>query len=131
MRNKGPVTWRVPKEIQQNTSGMKGIRPFRVPLINFDARHISELSDLAICETEAPVTSNLDESQLRAFAFKPLNLRGLPCHTTACECGVQITTSSAMVASKTDLRDGASFNKIAARRRNEDAEMKLWNINKK
>jgi hypothetical protein len=45
---------------------------------------------LANSETEAPVTLSLSDSQLMALAFKPLNLEGFPCHTTACERGVQV-----------------------------------------
>ena len=106
----------------------KGVRPFKVPDINFEANHISELSDLSLCSTEAPLTMDLTENELRSIAFQPLDLKGLPCHTTACERGVQITTSSATVVSDPEMRDGCSYNKIAARERNNNALKKNWKV---
>ena len=70
----------------------------------------------------------MTELELRAIAFQPSRLNGLPCHTTACERAVQITTSSALVAFDLDLRYAASFNKISERKRNENARQKKWNI---
>ena len=119
---------------------------FLVPKINFSARSISELCDLANSETEAPLTLNLTDCELKAIAFTPMDLDGFPCHTTACERGVQVlhhnnylhhlimisilqvTTSSCLVSTDRDLQDGASFSEVAARNRNSDAYKKQWNI---
>ena len=57
---------------------------------NFEAQHISELSDLASSETEAPLTLALSDIELRGLAFRPLDMQGFPCHTTAFERGVQV-----------------------------------------
>ena len=63
---------------------------YQVPTVNFEAEHISELSDLASSKTEAPITNSLSNSELRSIAFRPLDMKGFPCHTTACERGVQV-----------------------------------------
>ena len=103
---------------------IENIRQFRVPKLDFSASHISEICDFASFETEAPAALHMTELELRAIAFQPLSLNGLQCHTTAYERAVQITTSSALVAIDPDMRDAASFNKISARKRNENARQK-------
>ena len=128
VRQKGEVVWERRKGEPKRGQGMRGIRPFRVPEINFQANHVSELSDLYSSLTEAPITLKMTDAEIRALAFTPLNLEGLPCTTLACERGVQVTTSSAMTCSDLQLQDGSSFNKEAARERNKDAEHKIWNL---
>jgi hypothetical protein len=100
----------------------------KVPDINFSAQNISELSCLEGAGTEAPLIIHLSDTDLRALAHNPLNLEGFPCHTTVCERGVQVTTSSGKVSTDSDLQDAASFNKEAARGRNQNASRKLWGL---
>ena len=90
VRKKGDVTWKKRKGEPAREPGMIGIRPFKVPDINFDANHISELCDLALSMTEAPITMKLSDQELRVLTFHPLDLKGLPCTTMACERGVQV-----------------------------------------
>ena len=94
-----------------------------MPRINFSAESIAELCDLPSSDTEAPLTQSISESELKALAFKPFNLEGFPCHTTACERGVQVTVSA-----DNDVQDASSFNKEAARYRNKNAIKKLWGL---
>ena len=126
IRKEGQQVYPVPRCLKNDFS--IGVRPFRVPVINFEAAHISELTDLSLSTTEAPLTMAMTDTEIKSLVFTPLDLKGLPCHTTACERGVQLTTSSAMVAADHDLRDGCSFNKIAARERNKNANTKQWKV---
>ena len=105
-----------------------GIRPFKVPDLNFKANHFQELTDLSVSQTESPSTIQLSDAQLKALAFHPLTLPGFPFHTTSFERGVQLTTSLAMLTLSADMQDVASFSKVAARQRNENASKKAWNI---
>ena len=98
--------------------GAKGIRPFQVRDLNFKANHIQDLNDLSVSQAEAPVTIKVSDAQLKALAFHPLTLPGFPCHTTSCEQGVQLTTSSTMLTSSANIQYGASFFKVAVRKGN-------------
>ena len=105
-----------------------GIRPFKVPLLNFEAQSICELSDLSDAKTEPPLTMKYSFEQLCEIISTPLSLMSLPCHTTACERGVQITTAAAVVSANTELQDGCSFNKFSAIKRNKNALKKSWKV---
>ena len=74
-----------------NRNPDESVRVFKVPKLNFLADHISELSVLEDGATEAPFTVNLSDGELKALAFSPLDLKGLPCTTQACERGVQVS----------------------------------------
>ena len=63
----------------------KVIRPFQVPDLNLKANYIQELTDLSVPQTEAPITIQLSDAQLKALAFHPLTLPGFPFHTTSIE----------------------------------------------
>ena len=106
----------------------KGIRPFKVPDLNFKANHFQELTDLSVSQTKAPITIQLSDAQLKALAFHLLTLLGFPFHTTSFERGVQLTTSLAILTLSTDMQDVASFSKVAARQRNENAPKKAQNV---
>ena len=52
---------------------------------------------------------------------------GLPCHTTACERGVQVTMAAAVVSTDAKLQDGCCFNKLSAIKINKNAYKKSCN----
>ena len=105
-----------------------GVRPFKVPALNFNAESISELSNLDDCVTEPPITMNLSDQDVLDLFEKPLNLGGVPCTTTACERAVQLTSSAVQVSADPDMQDASNFSKISSRKRNKDARNKKWNV---
>ena len=126
IRRKGEVSWPRRKGEPVRPQGSVGIRPFKVPDLNWDAKTLEDLVDKECFITEAPLTKDLSDEELKSLAFAPLQLPGYPCHTTSCERAVQLTTSSAMVAKSSSMQDGASFAKISARERNKNARKKKW-----
>ena len=103
IRSKSDVKWPRQKGEPRRKQGAKGIRPFQVLDLNFKANHIQDLTDFSVSQTVAPITMKLSDAQLKALAFHPLTLPGFPCHTTSCEQGVQLTTSSTILTSSADM----------------------------
>ena len=63
----------------------EGIRVFRVPKINLNAKDYTNLIDWKkVNITEPPLTSRLSEQELRSL-YKNKHLINLPCHTQAVE----------------------------------------------
>ena len=94
----------------------KKIRPFKIPVINFEAKTVSQLSDLTKAESEPLFTRKLTSEELLLLQDTPFTV-DLPCTTTAVERAVQITTAAASVSSNPEERDGFTMAKIAARKR--------------
>ena len=79
------MKWPRQKGEPKRKQGAKVIRPFQVPDLNFKANHCQELTDFSVSQTEAPITIQLPDTELKALAFHPLTLPGFPFHTTSFE----------------------------------------------
>lgn len=100
--------------------------------MNFKAQTIYELVDLEkVADTEPPQVMDLSKEELMDVIETPLHFN-LPCVTTAVERAVRVTTEAANISTDKDQRDGYSFQRVSARKRNIISEKtndkKQWNI---
>ena len=109
--------------------GKKNVRVFKVPKINFDATTLYELTDLSLCTTEPPVTSDMNIDELKSILHEPLKL-GLPCSTVAVERAVKATTKAAQVSADPLIQDGSTILSNSAVKKNpvQNRDKVSWNI---
>ncbi|KAF0287675.1 hypothetical protein FJT64_013924 [Amphibalanus amphitrite] len=93
---------------------MVGVRPFKLPEINFEATHFTELIDWEQeLVTEPPLLSELSGEELEAVAATPHSVPPYPVHTQAVERVVRTVTE----ASSKVLGEKARHGLITARLR--------------
>ena len=80
------------------------LRPYQLPVINFDAEHYTQLINWSqVYITEPPLTSSLSESELRSIGE---SMPPYPVHTQAVERAVQLVTQAASAVVGQSARHG-------------------------
>lgn len=69
-----------------------GVRPFRVPIINFKANKWIDMIDYDNDSTEPPFTMNMTEQELIEIRQRPLEVPTFKCHTQMVERAVKEVT---------------------------------------
>lgn len=94
-----------------------------------DAVCLFSLADLALANTEPPLTMDLSQEELEALVEEPLFV-DLPCHTVAVERGVKDTTGAALKSANPKHRDGISFQIADSRGKNKmtKTKKKFWKV---
>ena len=98
-----------------------------MPQLNFDAKTVYDLTDLAKNTLEPPVTVGMNNTQLEQILTHPLDLN-LPISTMAVERGVKTVTKASTVTADPVLQDGYSFQVMAAQKKNslKSRDKKVW-----
>ena len=91
----------------QNNKGDTDVRTFRIPKINHDATHVTELINMDEEKVTEPIlTTHLTKKELMKFREVPMSVARFPSHTQSVErCIKLVTTASASVCGH-DARDG-------------------------
>ena len=94
----------------------EGVRPFRLPTINFAATHYTELLEWEKEPvTEPPLTTDLTDAELRGIISQPLHVAAFPVHTVAVERAVKVVTEAAGAVFGEERRHGFISSRLAHR----------------
>lgn len=118
--------WKKILKIRKNQSENDQIRQFRVPLLNFNANHYSQISDWENHANSVPPilrNFNFDANDATIFARKKLNehelgfdIMQVPSHTQAVERCVKIVTEASDAVCGEEKRDGFIINKLKSQK---------------
>lgn len=95
----------------------EGVRPFKLPAINFAATHYTELLDWEKeLVTEPPLTADLTDADLQDICDHPLQVAAFPVHTVAVERAVKVVTEAAAAVLGEERRHGWICSRLEHRR---------------
>ena len=91
----------------------KGVREFRVPKLNTDARNYTEMINWQTCDlTEPPLTMKLSdkeiEENIKSAAVVPSSITSFPCHTQGVERLIRAVTEASEKVYGAETRTYAS-----------------------
>ncbi|CAD7088883.1 unnamed protein product [Hermetia illucens] len=86
-----------PRIIKARSEIARGLRMFKVPAFNFDAKDYTDIGTWRDCEiTEPPLTLNVSGEALKVIDRNSLgtseNIEDLPCHTQAVKRCIKLVT---------------------------------------
>ena len=94
----------------------EGVRPFKLPTINFAATHYTELLEWEKeLITEPPLTTDLTDAELQDICCQPLQIAAFPVHTVAVERAVKVVTEAAGSVLGEERRHGWISSRLAHR----------------
>ena len=70
------------------------LRVFRVPCLNWQAEHLTDMISWCGPVTEPPVTKLLSDSEVISARDQPLELPSFPCHSLSVERCVNLVTEA-------------------------------------
>lgn len=106
---------------RETTKKVGKVRPFRVPKINFEATHYTELINWdEIDLTTPPVMNNFSTAELADYfnlnKLPQLPILNYPCHTQSVERIVQEVSKASKMVCGFEARDGLILSKISHRK---------------
>ena len=91
----------------QNNKGDTGVRTFRIPKINQDATHVTELIKMDEENVTEPIlTAHLTKMELIQFRKVPMTVAAFPSHTQSVERCIKLVTMASVSVCGHDARDG-------------------------
>jgi len=109
---------RILKARHANIAATEGIRPFKVPDLNFEASDYSELIQWADgTVTDPPILSHLSDEQIQAHikGDEKVFIPDYPCHTQSVERCVKLVTQAASAVCGAKNRDGFILARLQSR----------------
>lgn len=97
--------------LKARSGNARGLRTFKVPKLNFDAKDYADIITWQDCEvTEPPLTLNMSDEALKDIVKNGLgkcqNINDFPCHTQAVERCIKLVTEASSAVCGENKRDG-------------------------
>ena len=95
--------------------GETGLRPFKVPKLNWSAKKIEDLIDWENA-TESILTAKLSKDEIRKFLDTPFIMKPFPCHTQSVERFVKEVSVASSCVFGIEKRNGYVHARCEARK---------------
>lgn len=107
--------------IKARSENVQGLRMFKVPTFNFDAKDYTDIITWRDCEiTEPPLTLNMSDETLKDVVKNGLSMSQIidcPCHTQAVERCIKLVTEASNAVCGDNKRDGFIRARLLSRKR--------------
>ena len=106
----------VSKILTARKSKSRALRVFRVPRLNWQAEHFTEMISWCGQVTEPPVTKQLSDTEIKTARDHPLELPSFPCHSQSVERCVKLVTEACQAVYGYENRHSMIVSRQAARK---------------
>ncbi|KAJ8721038.1 hypothetical protein PYW08_006503 [Mythimna loreyi] len=107
--------------IKARSENVQGLRMFKVPTFNFDAKDYTDIITWRDCEiTEPPLTLNMSDETLKDVVKNGLSMCQIidfPCHTQVVERCIKLVTEASNAVCGDNKRDGFIRARLLSRKR--------------